>query len=165
MTSFSYLYSASYRWEYQHPEHTYVGRHHRHVIEQEQMKRGTRCSHRGQTHERQKGIHTDRSNNLLEGLVPMTYPCPQSFSWLVQVPAITCDIIIFAKLSPSRGFPVWHNIFLFHYYYRLWQCDWCGTRGTKLFQSHKWEYMILPWCGTRGTKVLTTPGLHLCIYD
>jgi Plavaka transposase len=33
------------------------------------------------------------------------------------------------------------------------------------YYSHTTEYMILTWCGTRGTKVLTTPGLHLCIYD
>ena len=38
-------------------------------------------------------ICADRTDNCYEGPVPMTYPCPQSSSWLVQVPVVTpCPI-------------------------------------------------------------------------
>jgi hypothetical protein len=49
----------------------------------------TTYSYKDQTYEPRKGIHTGRTDNHSEGPVPMTYPCPQLSSWLVQVLVIT----------------------------------------------------------------------------
>ena len=49
----------------------------------------TTYNRKDQSYEPQKEIRTDRTDNCSEGLVPTTYPCPQSSSGLVQVPAVT----------------------------------------------------------------------------
>ena len=72
-----------------------------------------------QTHEQQTGIHTDRNDNLHEGPVPMTYPCPQPSSWLVQVPVITAKTGSVRKeaqattmyLNPVKGLNVETGVF------------------------------------------------------
>ena len=53
------------------------------------MGKGMTYSHRGQSYELWRGIHTDRSDSHHEGPVPMTYLCPQLSSWLVQVLVVT----------------------------------------------------------------------------
>ena len=56
-----------------------------------------------QNHEPQREIHTDRTDNHYEGPVPTTYPYPQSFSRLVQVPAVT-PVEGFKGLKPLKPF-------------------------------------------------------------
>ena len=79
----------SYRRGEKRPEHAYVGRRHRHVSGRGRRGKVTTYNHRDRSHEPQKEIRTDRTDNHYEGLVPTTYPCPQSSSRLVQVPAMT----------------------------------------------------------------------------
>jgi hypothetical protein len=75
----------SYGRGWKHPEHVYVGRHQRHIIERGQRGRVMTYNHKDQNHELQMEIHTDRTDNHYKGPVPTTYPCPQPPSWLVQV--------------------------------------------------------------------------------
>ena len=84
-----YSYNASYRRGWKCPEHAYVERRHRHINERDWRGKVMTYNHRGQSHEPQREIHTDRTDNHYEGLVPTTYPCPQLSSWLVQVLAVT----------------------------------------------------------------------------
>ena len=71
-----YSYNASYRRGWKRPEHAYVERRHRHINERDRRGKVTTYNHRGQSHELQREIRTDRTDNRYEGLVPTTYPCP-----------------------------------------------------------------------------------------
>ena len=62
-------------------------------------------NHKGQNRELQKEIRTDRTDNCYEGPVPATYPCPQSSSWLVQVPVMSWPL----QDATYRALNCWHS--------------------------------------------------------